>query len=108
MFFSEDFSKMVPDPFGDIMSVFLVHMLALAGIEILIGLTVIGTLLATIGFFIGDLREKKATETQPEKSSDEKKDVKARPLVVLPSVQIDCEWHKMLWKPPARAEKETV
>jgi len=98
----------LPVHLGIIMSVFLLHILALAGIEMLIGLTAIGTLLATIGYFIGDLREKKATETQPEKSSDEKKDVKARPLVVLPSGQIGCEWHKMLWKPPARAEKETV
>ena len=59
-----------------IMSVFLVYILALAGIEILIGLTVIGTLLAIIGFFVGDLREKKVTETQSEKFSDEEKDVK--------------------------------
>ena len=78
---------MVPDPFGIIMNVFLVHMLALAGIEILIGLTVIGTLLATIGFFIGDLREKKATETQSEKSSDEEKDVKVLQPKIMPTAK---------------------
>jgi len=79
---------MIPDPLGDNkMSVFLLHILALAGIEILIGLTAIGTLLATIGFFIGDLREKKATETQPKKSSYEEKDVRVLQPKIMPTAK---------------------
>lgn len=69
------------------MSVFLLHILALAGIEILIGLTVVGTLLATIGFFIGDLREKKAAETKPEKARDEEKHVKVLQPKIMPAAK---------------------
>ena len=61
------------------MSIFLVHMLALAGIEIVVGLTMIGTLLAIVLLIIGDSKEKKPTE-EPVDSIDENKDVeKAKP-----------------------------
>ena len=53
---------MSPPYFGNIMNVFLMHMLAIAGIEILVGLTMIGTLLAIVGLFFGVMRGKKATE----------------------------------------------
>ena len=78
---------MFPGPLGIIMSVFSLHILALAGIEILIGLTVVGTLLATIGFFIGDLREKKASGTQLKKSSAEEKDIKVLGPKITPTVK---------------------
>ena len=55
---------MSPPYFGNIMNVFLMHMLAIAGIEILVGLTMIGTLLAIVGLFFGVIREKKATEPE--------------------------------------------
>lgn len=61
------------------MSIFSVHMLALAGIEIVVGLTMIGTLLAIVLLIIGDSKEKKPTE-EPVDSIDENKDVeKAKP-----------------------------
>jgi len=62
-----------------IVSVFSVHMLALAGIEIVVGLTIIGTFLAIVLLIIGNSKEKKPTE-EPVDSIDEDKDVeKAEP-----------------------------
>ena len=61
------------------MSVFSVHMLALAGIEIVVGLTIIGTFLAIVLLIIGNSKEKKPTE-EPVDSIDEDKDIeKAEP-----------------------------
>jgi hypothetical protein len=51
-------------------------MLGLAGIEILIGLTALGTLLATGAFFIGSSKEQKIVETESERSNDDSVDVK--------------------------------
>ena len=48
---------MSPLYFGNIMNVFSMNMLAIAGIEILVGLTMIGTLLAIVGLFFGVIRE---------------------------------------------------
>ncbi|MCH2379875.1 MAG: hypothetical protein MK236_10700, partial [Pedosphaera sp.] len=62
-----------------IVSIFSVHMLALAGIEIVVGLTMIGTFLAIVLLIIGNSKEKKPTE-EPVDSIDENKDVeKAKP-----------------------------
>ena len=61
------------------MSIFSVHMLALAGIEIVVMLTMIGTFLAIVVLIIGDSKEQKPTE-EPVDSSDEDKDIeKAEP-----------------------------
>ena len=46
------------------MEIFLMHMLAIAGIEILVGLTMIGTLLAIVGLCFGVIRGKKSTEPE--------------------------------------------
>ena len=57
-------------------------MLALAGIEIVVALTMIGTLLAIVFLIIGSSKEKKPTE-EPVDSIDEDKDVeKAKPGIV--------------------------
>ena len=69
------------------MSVFSVYMLALAGIEILVGLTMLGTLLAVIGFFIGGSKETTATETQIEESSDDDTDVKVLKPEITPTAK---------------------
>ena len=66
---------MLPLYFGKIMNVFSMHTLAIAGIEILVGLTMIGTLLAIIGLFLGVIREKKSTETEAENTDDDDQDV---------------------------------
>ena len=78
------------------MSFFLLNMLALAGIEILIGVTAIGTLLATIGFFIGDLREKKASGAQLKKSSAEGKDIKVLEPKITPTVKKKAPIHGLV------------
>ena len=69
------------------MSGFSVYMLALAGIEILVGLTMLGTLLAVIGFFIGGSKETTATETQIEESSDDDTDVKVLKPEITPTAK---------------------
>jgi outer membrane biosynthesis protein TonB len=62
-----------------IVSIFSVHMLAVAEIEVVVGLTMIGTFLAIVLLIIGNSKEKKPTE-EPVDSIDENKNVeKAEP-----------------------------
>ena len=65
-----------PEHAEKIMSFFSIHMLGLAGIEILIGLTAIGTLMATAAFFIGSSKEQKMVEIESEGSNDDSVNVK--------------------------------
>ena len=77
--FCRKIPKVSPVYLEIIVSVFSVHMLALAGIEIVVGLTIIGTFLAIVLLIIGNSKEKKPTE-EPVDSIDEDKDVeKAEP-----------------------------
>ena len=70
-----------------IVSIFSIHMLALAGIEIVVGLTMIGTFLAIVLLVIGSSIEKKLTETQPEKFSDDGKDAKVLVSEITPTTK---------------------
>ena len=70
------------------MSLFSIHMLALAGIEVIIGLTVIGTLLAIVAFFVGSSKEKKVVGVQPEIPSDYDAVVKVQESGVMPTSNV--------------------
>ena len=85
-----------------IVSIFTVHMLALAGIEIVVGLTMIGTFLAIVVLIIGDSKEQKPTE-EPVDSSDEDKDVEKAE----PGIAKKVEKPKEAKDAPKEPEKET-
>ncbi len=69
-----------------IVSTFSIHMLALAGIEIVVALTMIGTFLAIVLLVIGSSKEKKPTEESVD-SSGEDKDVKATEPRIAPTAE---------------------
>ena len=84
------------------MSVFSAYMLALAGIEIVVGLTMIGTFLAIILLIIGSSIEKKSTEESVD-SIDEDKDVEKAE----PGIAQKAEKPEEVEDVPKKPEKET-
>ena len=100
--FCRKIPRVSPIHLEKIVSIFSVHMLAVSGIEVVVGLTMIGTFLAIVFLIIGSSKEKKPTEESVD-SIDEDKDVEKAE----PGIAQKVEKPEEAKDAPKKPEKET-